>query len=138
MLTHGTTTKTFSGYNALRNAYKEAASGDLITLSSGSFRAVDTVKVAVAYKEGDKVLESFPYDGGVNIEPVYKEFPGWKAPLSGLRRFEDFSVFGERAPGEAVAEQRRPVAGETRLAVARRGGSAALSVDLGRHALGYL
>ena len=36
------------------------------------------------------LLDSFPYDGGVNIEPVYKEFPGWKAPLSGLRRFEDF------------------------------------------------
>lgn len=64
VLTHGTTTKTFSGYNALRNAYKEAASGDLITLSSGSFRAVDTVKVAVTIRgagmETDTVYHTQP------------------------------------------------------------------------------
>lgn len=64
VLTHGTTTKTFSGYNALRNAYKEAASGDLITLSSGSFGAVDTIKVAVTIRgagmETDTVYHTQP------------------------------------------------------------------------------
>ena len=24
------------------------------------------------------------------MTPVYKEFPGWKTPLSALRRYEDF------------------------------------------------
>ena len=63
---------------------------DLIMMKSDVLDAFDTVKVAVAYKEGDKVLESFPYDGGKNVTPIYKEFPGWKTPLSGLRHYEDF------------------------------------------------
>ena len=48
------------------------------------------------------------------------------------------AVLGERAPGEPVAEKRGPVAREARLAVARRDGSAALSVDLRRDALRHL
>ena len=63
---------------------------DLIMMKSDVLDAFDTVKVAVAYKEGDKVLESFPYDGGKNVTPIYKEFPGWKTPLSGLRHYEEF------------------------------------------------
>lgn len=64
VLTHGTTTKIYSGYSALRNAYKNAVSGDLITLSSGSFRAVDTIKVAVTIRgagmETDTVYHTQP------------------------------------------------------------------------------
>lgn len=64
VLTHGTTTKTYSGYWALRNAYKSAVSGDLITLSSGSFGAIDTVKVAVTIRgagmETDTVYHTQP------------------------------------------------------------------------------
>ena len=63
---------------------------DLIMMKSDVLDGFDTVKVAVAYKEGDKVLESFPYDGGKNVTPIYKEFPGWKTPLSGLRHYEEF------------------------------------------------
>ena len=63
---------------------------DLIMMKSDVLDNFDTIKVAVAYKEGDQVLENFPYDGGKNVTPIYKEFPGWKTPLSGLRRYEDF------------------------------------------------
>ena len=63
---------------------------DLIMMKSDVMDDFDTIKVAVAYKEGDQVIESFPYDGGANVTPVYKEFPGWKTPLSALRRYEDF------------------------------------------------
>ena len=63
---------------------------DLIMMKSDVMDDFDTIKVAVAYKEGDQVMESFPYDGGANVTPVYKEFPGWKTPLSALRRYEDF------------------------------------------------
>ena len=63
---------------------------DLIMMKSDVLDGFDTIKVAVAYKEGDQVMESFPYDGGKNVTPVYKEFPGWKTPLSGLRRYEEF------------------------------------------------
>ena len=56
----------------------------------------------------------------------------------GLRRGKHIAVLCERAPGEPVAEKRGPVAREARLAVARRDGSAALSVDLRRDALRHL
>ena len=63
---------------------------DLIMMKSDVMDSFDTVKVAVAYQEGDRRLESFPYDGGKDVTPIYKEFPGWKTPLSGLRRYEEF------------------------------------------------
>ena len=63
---------------------------DLIMMKADVMDEFDTIKVAVAYKKGDELLESFPYDGGKDVTPVYKEFQGWKAPLSGLRRYEDF------------------------------------------------
>ena len=75
---------------ALKFAVMMSGVSDLIMMKSDVLDDFDTIKVAVAYKDGDQILESFPYDGGTNIEPVYKEFPGWKTPLSGLRSFEDF------------------------------------------------
>ena len=75
---------------ALKYAVMMSGVSDLIMMKSDVLDGFDTIKVAVAYRSGDQVLESFPYDGGIGIEPVYKEFPGWKTPLSGLRRYEDF------------------------------------------------
>ena len=75
---------------ALKFAVMMSGVSDLIMMKSDVLDDFDTIKVAVAYKDGDRILESFPYDGGTDIEPVYKEFPGWKTPLSGLRSFEDF------------------------------------------------
>lgn len=50
VLTHGTTTKTFSGRQALITAYAEATHGDLITLSSGRFESVDTIEKAITIR----------------------------------------------------------------------------------------
>ena len=75
---------------ALKYAVMMNGVTDLIMMKSDVLDNFDTIKVAVAYKEGDQVLENFPYDGGKNVTPIYKEFPGWKTPLSGLRRYEDF------------------------------------------------
>lgn len=63
---------------------------DLIMMKSDVLDTFDTIKVAVAYEENGKTTSRFPYDGGRNATPVYKEFPGWKTPISGLRKFEDF------------------------------------------------
>ena len=63
---------------------------DLIMMKSDVLDEFDTIKVAVAYKEGDQTTDRFPYDGGKNVTPIYKEFPGWKTPLSDLRKYEDF------------------------------------------------
>ena len=50
VLTHAGNTKTFDGYTALQDAYKEAASGDLITLSSGTFGSVATIEKAITIR----------------------------------------------------------------------------------------
>ena len=75
---------------ALKYAVMMNGVTDLIMMKSDVLDGFDTIKVAVAYEEKGKTLTSFPYDGGANVTPVYKEFPGWKTPLSGLRRYEDF------------------------------------------------
>ena len=63
---------------------------DLIMMKSDILDEFDTIKVAVAYEQDGQILTGFPYDGGASVKPVYKEFPGWKTSLSGLRRYEDF------------------------------------------------
>ena len=75
---------------ALKYAVMMNGVTDLIMMKADVMDGFDTIKVAVAYKEGDRVIENFPYDGGTNVTPVFKEFPGWKTPLGGLRRYEDF------------------------------------------------
>ena len=36
------------------------------------------------------LVSCVPYDGGKNVTPIYKEFPGWKTSLCELRKYEDF------------------------------------------------
>lgn len=64
VLTHEGTSKTFSGYNALQNAYKEAAHGDLITLSSGTFASVSDIEKAVKIR-----------GAGMEMDTIYNVAP---------------------------------------------------------------
>lgn len=50
----------------------------------------DTIKIATAYKIGDTVTEEFPYELPENLEPVYKELPGWNCDLTGLKSEDEF------------------------------------------------
>ncbi len=38
----------------------------------------ETIKVAIGYKINGKLIKEFPFELTDDIEPVYKEFPGWK------------------------------------------------------------
>ncbi|MDR2448355.1 MAG: adenylosuccinate synthase [Prevotellaceae bacterium] len=49
----------------------------------------DTIKVAVAYRIKGEEVHQFPFEINEPVEPVYKEFKGWKKPLSGLRSEEE-------------------------------------------------
>ncbi|MDR0738190.1 MAG: adenylosuccinate synthase [Prevotellaceae bacterium] len=49
----------------------------------------ETIKVAVAYRIRGEEIHQFPFEINDSIEPVYKEFKGWKKPLSGLRSEEE-------------------------------------------------
>jgi adenylosuccinate synthase len=42
----------------------------------------ETIKVAVAYKVNGKETKRLPFDIDTPIEPVYKEFKGWKADIT--------------------------------------------------------
>ena len=75
---------------ALKYAVMMNGVTDLIMMKSDVLDDFDTIKVAVAYEEEGNAFTHFPYDGGEHVKPVYKEFPGWKTPLGGLRRYEEF------------------------------------------------
>ncbi len=61
---------------------------DLVITKLDVLDELGTIKVCVAYKHKGKILKSFPYDLE-NVEPVYKEFGGWKCCIGDVRKFLD-------------------------------------------------
>ncbi len=63
----------------------------LIMMKTDVLDSFDTIKVAVAYKVNGTETTLFPYDvDDCAIEPVYREFKGWKQNLSSVRNEADF------------------------------------------------
>ena len=62
---------------------------ELIMLKADVLDTFDTIKVAVGYKVNGKKSDRVPYDTYATIEPVYKEFKGWKCDLTGVRKREE-------------------------------------------------
>ena len=78
---------------------------DLIMMKPDVMDSFDTIKAAVAYEVGGRQTDSLPYDIDA-AKPVYKEFPGWKTDLSGIREydrlpaaFQEYVRFIEAATG---------------------------------------
>ena len=65
---------------------------DLIMMKSDCLDGFDSVKVCVAYKVDGQITDQVPFDTASSIEPVYKEFKGWKKDLSGVRSESEFPV----------------------------------------------
>ncbi|MGO9878182.1 MAG: adenylosuccinate synthase [Acidimicrobiales bacterium] len=88
------------GHAVRLNSLSEIAVTKLDVLS-----AFDTVKVCVAYRDGDDLYEHIPYHQSVlhRAKPVYKELSGWRADLSGARTVSDLPP-SARAYLDAVAE----------------------------------
>ncbi len=57
----------------------------LIMTKADVLDAFDTIKVAVAYKVDGKETQQLPFEINEPIEPVYKEFKGWKRTISNIR-----------------------------------------------------
>ncbi len=94
---------------ALKYAVMMNGVTDLIMMKSDILNDLDTIKVAVGYKQDGKVIDWFPYDGAENIEPVYQEFKGWKSDICGIRdyeslpqEFKDYVAFIEKETGVNV------------------------------------
>ena len=57
-----------------------------------------TLKICTGYKLGEDRLEEFPsrIDILEKCQPVYEELPGWQAPISDVREFNDLPAEARR------------------------------------------
>ena len=62
---------------------------DLVMMKGDVLDGFDTIKVCVAYEKDGERTTTMPYDTE-GWQAVYEEVPGWKTPLSDLRKEEDF------------------------------------------------
>ena len=62
---------------------------DLIMMKSDCLDDFDTIKVCTSYRVDGQETSHVPFDTYAEIEPVYTEFKGWKADLTGCRKEED-------------------------------------------------
>jgi adenylosuccinate synthase len=49
----------------------------------------DSISVAVAYKVRGKEVDHIPFEIDEPVEPVYKEFKGWKTDISKCKSYEE-------------------------------------------------
>jgi adenylosuccinate synthase len=75
-----------AGYAAQFSGPTHLAVMHLDTLSS-----FEEIKICIAYRDGDRMLNTFPADTYVleRVMPVYETLPGWKTEIGGCRRWED-------------------------------------------------
>jgi adenylosuccinate synthase len=62
----------------------------LIMTKTDVLDTFETIKIAVAYKINGKIIDRFPYSLNDEVEPVYKEIPGWNVSMVDVRKKEDF------------------------------------------------
>ena len=82
----------------------------LIMMKSDVLDDFDTIKVCTAYNIDGQTTTDFPFDiDSVKIDPVYKEFKGWKSDLTKItsesqfpREFADYIKFIEKETGVPV------------------------------------
>ena len=93
---------------ALKYAVMISGVTELIMMKSDVMDNFDTIKLAVSYKVNGKECASVPYDVYAKVEPVYKEFKGWKTNLmeasaKGLpAEFEQYIAFIEQYLGVPI------------------------------------
>lgn len=76
---------------ALKYAIMVDGVTQLIMMKADVMNDFETIKVAVAYDMNGRQTTEFPYSvDGVEINPVYREFEGWKCDLRDCRCYEDF------------------------------------------------
>ena len=63
---------------------------ELIMMKSDVLDAFPTIKACVAYRLKDgSVTDRFPYEID-DVEPIYKEFPGWNTDMTHFTKEEEF------------------------------------------------
>ena len=75
---------------ALRYAIMINGVTQLIMMKSDVLDGFDMIKACVAYRKNGAETRDFPYDIDHDVEPVYKELPGWKADMTRFTSEEQF------------------------------------------------
>ncbi len=65
---------------------------ELIMMKADVLDTFDTIKMAVGYKVDGVESDRVPYDTYANIEPIYKEFKGWKKDLTAIKNEKELPV----------------------------------------------
>ncbi len=74
---------------ALKYAIMLSGVTELIMMKADVMDTFDTIKVAVGYKVNGIECNTIPFDTYAEIEPIYREFKGWKKDLSSARKEEE-------------------------------------------------
>jgi adenylosuccinate synthase len=79
---------------ALRYACLTNSFDSLVMTHLDVYDTLDEIKACVAYRIGDRLLESFPasIEALHTAEPVLRTFPGWKRPLPNALTYAEFPV----------------------------------------------
>ena len=109
---------------ALKYAVMMSGVTDLIMMKSDVLDSLETIKVATSYRIGGRTVDTYPYDGGTESEPVYKEFKGWNQDLTGIRDYaslpDTFKVYVEYIEKETGCPVRIISVGPDRDAIITR------------------
>lgn len=65
---------------------------DLIMMKSDVLDSFKTIKACVAYKMNGEVVTEFPFSIEEDIEPIYKELPGWNCDMTKMQSEDEFPV----------------------------------------------
>ena len=74
---------------ALRYAVMISGVTDLIMMKSDCLDSFGTIKVCTSYIVDGKETDQVPFDTYADITPVYTEFKGWNADLTGCRKEDE-------------------------------------------------
>lgn len=61
----------------------------IILTKSDVLSSFDSIKVCTHYKVNGEITDQIPYDVNAKIEPVYKEFKGWKKDITDAKTLQD-------------------------------------------------
>ena len=95
---------------ALRYAVMMNGTTSLIMMKSDVLNTFDTIRVCVGYRLNGQVIDYFPFEAAeADIQPVYRDFPGWQSDISLCRTYDelprqlkDYIAFIEQQTGVSV------------------------------------
>jgi adenylosuccinate synthase len=76
---------------ATRHATMVNGIDDLAITNIDGLDSLETIKVCIGYRDGDRQYDYVPNDIEVlsRCQPVYAEFPGWRTPTDRARKMRD-------------------------------------------------